>query len=70
MKIKFLNTVSLEIVTGIVDDIPEYDDVTFQAGEQTEIDICDDKRSEIQFGDGDVAFVLPEFWDAVEILHD
>ena len=72
MKIKFLKDVELEIVTDCVNDRATTENETFRAGDETEIDICDGEEipnaSEIQFGDGSVSFVTPDFWAAVSIL--
>jgi hypothetical protein len=73
MIIKFKQDVELEVVTGAMDDYIESDYIeseneTFRAGSQTEIDKI--SESEIQFGDGSVSFVTPEFWVAVEIVEN
>lgn len=74
MKIKFLQDVELQIVVDFdqATDEPTYDSVTFLQNDETEIDICDAANPplarEIQFGDGSVAFVTPEFWAVVECL--
>jgi hypothetical protein len=71
MKIRFTEDVELEVVTGMKGDEPITEPVTFLKGEQSEIDICDDLQppfaSEIQFGDGCVAFVIEDFWKCVDI---
>lgn len=73
MIIHFTRDVELEVVT----DFDETTDTAvtrnerFKAGEQTEIDICDGMQPpfarEIQFGNGDVAFVTENFWKNVDI---
>jgi hypothetical protein len=74
MKIKFLQDVELQVVVDFdyERDEAKYDTVTFLRDDVTEIDICDADKPpmarEIQFGDGSVAFVTPEFWSVVEIL--
>jgi hypothetical protein len=68
MIIKFKQDVELEVVTGAMDDYIESENETFRAGSQTEIDKI--SESEIQFGDGSVSFVTPEFWVAVEIVEN
>ena len=74
MKIKFLRDVELEVVVDFVHetDRPEYETVTFFHNDETEIHICDENfppyAREIQFGDGSLAFVTPNFWSVVEIL--
>ena len=74
MKIKFKSDVELQVVVGFDEekDDAEYLDVTFLSGDECEIDVCDASNPplsrEIQFGDGSVAFVTPEFWAVVEIL--
>jgi hypothetical protein len=72
MQIKFNADFELEIVTSIENDIPITEIEVFRAGQETEIDICDDMEppfaSEIQFGDGSVAFVDEDFWKAVSIV--
>jgi hypothetical protein len=74
MKIKFKQDVELEIVVDFDQetDLPTYETQTFLQGDEAEIDICDAAEPplarEIQFGDGSVAFVTPEFWSVVEIL--
>ena len=74
MKIKFLKDVELEVVVDFnhVTDEPTYDTVTFLRDDEAEIDICDANEPplarEIQFGDGSVAFVTPEFWSVVDVL--
>ena len=71
MKIRFTEDVYLEVVTGMNDDEPITESVTFLKGEKSEIDICDDLQPpfarEIQFGCGDVAFVTENFWKCVDI---
>lgn len=46
----------------------------FDAGDILEFDICDDltppQASEIQFGDGTICFVTPDFWADVEIVKN
>ena len=66
MIIKFKQDIELEVVTG-VEEFGSYstENETFRAGSMTEIDKISD--SEIQFGDGSVSFVTPEFWAAVEV---
>jgi hypothetical protein len=74
MKIKFLKDVELEVVVDFdhVTDEPTYNTVTFLRDDEAEIDICDANEPpsarEIQFGDGSVAFVTPEFWSVVDVL--
>jgi hypothetical protein len=73
MQIKAKQNLQLEIVVGMIDeDTPETETEVVLKGEVHEIDICDNKTppdaSEIQFGDGSVTFVTPEFWNAVEII--
>ncbi|NBR07559.1 MAG: hypothetical protein EBT92_17585 [Planctomycetes bacterium] len=74
MKIKFKQDVELQIVVDFDQetDQPDYETVTFLQDDETDIDICDASEPllarEIQFGDGSVAFVTPDFWSVVEIL--
>lgn len=74
MKIKFKQDVELQIVVDFdhATDEATYDTVTFLRDDEAEIDICDAANPplarEIQFGDGSVAFVTPEFWAVVEVL--
>lgn len=68
MIIKFKQDIELEVITGVVDESIESENETFRAGSMTEIDKI--SESEIQFGDGSVAFVTPEFWAAVEIIEN
>lgn len=72
MKLLFKRPVQIEIVTGIEGDEPETELEVFAEGDTTEVDICDGlvppDASNVQFGDGSVAFVTPEFWEAVTIL--
>jgi hypothetical protein len=75
MRIRFNKNIELEAVTGMEDDVPQTEPAVFLEGEETDIDICDDKQppdaAEIQFGDGSVSFVTPPFWADVTILsHD
>ena len=75
MKIKALENIVLECITGLGDDGDSPEKVTevLAKGDIIEVDICDNKTppeaSEIQFGDGSVSFVTPEFWASVEILQ-
>ena len=62
---------TLEIVTNFNegDDSCDIESETFNAGEELDIDICDglnppDSR-EIQFADGSVSCVTPDFWQSV-----
>ena len=72
MQIKFNTDFELEIVTSVKNDRAVIEVEVFRAGQETEIDICDDMEppfaSEIQFGDGSVAFVDEDFWKAVSIV--
>lgn len=74
MKIKFKKDVELQIVVDFdhATDEATYETVTFLRDDETDIDICDAANPplarEIQFGDGSVAFVTPEFWAVVEVL--
>lgn len=74
MKIKFKQDVELQIVVDFdhATDEATYETVTFLRDDETDIDICDAANPplarEIQFGDGSVAFVTPEFWAVVEVL--
>lgn len=74
MKIKFKQDTEFQIAVGFDQDAeqPDYETVTFLQDDETDIDICDAANPplarEIQFGDGSVAFVTPEFWAVVEIL--
>lgn len=71
MRIKFNTDFELEIVTSAEGDYIVREIEYFRAGQETEIDICDDMPPpfvrEIQFGDGSVAFVGEEFWKSVSI---
>jgi hypothetical protein len=72
MKIRFNENVDLEIVVGTKrNGEPVYETESFLKGETTEIDICDGLQPpfarEIQFGDGDVAFVEENFWKSIDI---
>lgn len=70
MKIKLKAEMELEIFVSSRKSINE----TFPVGTVFEFDICDGKEipeaSEIQFGDGTVCFVTPDFWSDVEILEN
>lgn len=74
MKIKFKQDVELQIVVDFdqATDEPTYETSTFLQNDEADIDICDAENPplarEIQFGDGSVAFVTPEFWAVVEVL--
>jgi hypothetical protein len=74
MKLKLLQDVELEVVVDFdqTTDEPTYETVTFLQNDEIDIDICDAATPplarEIQFGDGSVAFVTPDFWAVVEIL--
>lgn len=74
MKIKFKQDVELQIVVDFdhATDEATYETATFLRDDETDIDICDAANPplarEIQFGDGSVAFVTPEFWAVVEVL--
>lgn len=75
MKIIPKQNIQLEIVVGMIDeDTPEVEVEVILKGETHEIDLCDGRfppdASEIQFGDGSVTFVTPEFWDSVEIVKE
>ncbi len=67
---------TLEIISNFNegDDSYDTDSETFNAGEELDIDICDglnppDSR-EIQFADGSVSFVTPDFWQDVEVVKE
>jgi hypothetical protein len=74
MKIKFKQDVELEVVVDFDQetDIPSYETAKFLQDDETDVEICDAAEpphaQEIQFGDGSVAFVTPNFWAVVEIL--
>lgn len=67
MKIKFLQDVELECF-GF--SSPNTDIENFKSGEITDIDIRNDEKTEIQFGDGSVSFVNDDFWKVVEVLEE
>lgn len=67
MKIKLLQDMELETFSSPQQHKPDIED--FKAGEILEIDVCNDEKSEIQFGDGGISFVTPEFWESVEVLE-
>lgn len=74
MKIKFKQDIELEVVVDFdhATDEATYESTTFLQNDETDIDICDAANpplaQEIQFGDGSVAFVTPDFWAMVEVL--
>lgn len=72
MKLKLLTGVELEVITDVDgDDITSHNEL-FSQGTIIDVDICDAAEpplsTEIQFGDGSVAFVTPNFWAVVERL--
>jgi len=76
MIIKFKKEMTLEIVTNFNegDDSCDTESETFNAGEELDIDICDglnppDSRG-IQFADGSVSYVTPDFWQDVEVVKE
>jgi hypothetical protein len=74
MKIKFKTDVTVNVIVSFDEDSETADTeaVKFYQDDETEIDIVDAAlpplAREIQFGDGSVAFVTPNFWNVVEIL--
>jgi hypothetical protein len=74
MKIQFKTDVIVDVIVSFDEDsdTATTEAVNFYQGDETEIEICDAKfpphAREIQFGDGSVAFVTPNFWAVVEIL--
>lgn len=70
MRIRFKQDVELQIVTEMDGDTPITENETFKAGEETEIDVCDEEKHEIQFGNGSCAYVMDDFWTMVEIVQD
>ena len=77
MIIKFKKEMTLEIFTTLwagCDRSLIRSSETFNAGEELDIDICDglnppDSR-EIQFADGSVSCVTPDFWQGVEVVKE
>lgn len=75
MLIKAKENLQLEMVVGMIDeDTADTETEVILKGETHEITLCDGRfppdASEIQFGDGSVTFVTPEFWESVEIIPD
>jgi len=73
IKFKAKKNLQLEIVVGMIDeDTPDTETEVILKGEVHQVEICDNKTppqaSEIQFGDGSVSFVTPDFWASVEIV--
>ena len=74
MRIQFKTDVTANVIVSFDEDseTAETDVVNFHQGDEIDIDICDvalpPLAREIQFGDGSVAFVTPDFWAVVEIL--
>lgn len=74
MNIKFKTDLELNVIVSFDEDSDTADteSVKFYQGDESEIEICDANfppyAREIQFGDGSVAFVTPDFWAVVEIL--
>lgn len=71
MEISFKKKVTLEIIQSW--DNCQITEETWAEGDIEEITLIDSpniyKATEIQFPDGDVAFVNSKFWDVIEILQ-
>ena len=72
MIIKFKQDTEQEIIIDVIGDTVVTEMQIFEAGDEVKVDICDYAEPplarELQFGDGSMAFVTPEFWAIVEIL--
>lgn len=73
MKVKFNENIHLEVVTDIIDDVPETKDEVFLKDEVSEFYIIDGgfgEKSQIEFGDGSVCFVNESFWGTLTVTED
>ena len=69
MIIKFKKEMTLEIVNE-GDDSCDTESETFNAGEELDIDVWWWTNKAIQFADGSVSYVTPDFWQDVEVVKE
>ena len=53
---------------GSLDSLPLHE--TFNAGEELDIDVWWWTNKAIQFADGSVSYVTPDFWQDVEVVKE
>ena len=61
--VKFLKAVTIEVTSDLIDDVPISTEETFNEDETCDADIISDTDgvAELQFGDGNVAFVNSKY---------